>query len=165
MIAKRLAACAITASCILASPAAATWGGTRWGMSVDEVLATLGPTATRVEDEKDQRIQGAQRLVSAQSTSDSITYTVDYFFDGRRKTLTKVNLVPTTAECLSARAAFIVQLGEGKVESKSQQLMRDRPPLVSEERVWPDPAGEGTVSYSSVAFGDEMQYCQILFAA
>lgn len=146
-----------------ASPALATWNNTQWGMSVEEVLAAVGDSARQVRDERDRRILGARRLVTSEDTREEVHYTVDYFFEGRDRTLAKVNLVPEADECPTARAAFIATLGPGQTEEKRIQITPDRPAIIEFKQVWQDPVGQGTISYMSVSFETALQFCQILF--
>lgn len=152
------------ALCSIASPAHATWNGTQWGMSVDEVIETVGGDAHEVLDRRDTRILGTYNLVTSTSSQEPVDYEVDYYFTEKRNaTLTKVRLGPVLDQCRIARASFIATLGEGQVELKSDEIIPDRPPLNQEKRTWDDPGGQGTVTYLSVSFGEELQYCQILF--
>ncbi len=157
---------ATLALCILGmapSPAQATWNGTQWGMSVDQVIATIGESASKVRDERDKRILNTHRLVTSHDTREDLHYTVDYFFTPRDKRLTKVNLKPEPAECPIARAAFAVTLGEGDQQEKRIEIAPDRPAIIEFKQVWQDPAGQGTVSYLSVSFDSDLRFCQILF--
>ena len=146
-----------------ASPALATWNNTEWGMTVEEVLAAVGESGRQVRDDRDKRILDARRLVTAEDTQTEVHYTVDYLFEGRQERLTKVNLVPETNECADAHDAFAANLGERQTEEKRMEIMPGRQVILESKQVWQDPAGQGTVSYMSISFETELQYCQILF--
>jgi hypothetical protein len=161
----QLAAMSALIAMLAASPAAAEWGSTHWGMTLSEVVALPGLAAAQVKDEKGRRVLHAHRLAIGKSEIDGISYEVEFLFEAKAKTLSKVNLVPAKEDCERALSAFMARMGDGKVERKSQNLLPDRPPLVSEEHVWPDPQGKGTISFNGVKFGDEPEYCQILYEA
>lgn len=146
-----------------ATPAMATWNDTQWGMTVVEVLATVGDSARQVRDERDRRILDQRRLVTSEDVRSELHYTVDYFFDPADRTLSKVMLVPETAECLVARQAFVARLGPGQSEEKRIEIAPGRPGIIELSQTWPDPAGQGTVTYLSISFETDIQHCQILF--
>lgn len=146
-----------------ATPAMATWNDTQWGMTVAEVLATVGVSARQVRDERDKRILDQRRLVTSEDNRSELHYTVDYFFDPDDRTLSKVMLVPETAECPIARQAFAATLGPGQTEEKRIEIAPGRPGIIELSQAWPDPAGQGTVTYLSISFETDIQHCQILF--
>lgn len=146
-----------------APPALANWNNTQWGMTVAEVLATVGASARQVRDERDKRIEDARRLVTSQYSNEELHFTVDYFFTPEERTLTKVNLVPEAINCASVRTVFAITRGAGQTEEKRIEIAPGQPAIVELTQTWQDPAGQGTVRYMAVSFETDLQYCQVLF--
>lgn len=156
-----IAALALTASV----PALAGWDRPAWGQTLAELLARGDLAAAKTKDKKDERIHEARKLAQGQAEIDGVAYTVNYFFEPKADRLSKVNLVPEASQCTAARDSFTARQGEGKREIKRTVIMADRPELVQEVIDWTLPDGQGTISYVSVSFGEEMKYCQLLHEA
>jgi hypothetical protein len=71
------------ATALLASPALADWANTRWGDSVEKVIAAVGDGAILDRGNKDDRIFDKDRLASSEGDYNGIKAVRQFFFDGK----------------------------------------------------------------------------------
>lgn len=145
-------------------PAQAEWGPTRWGMSVDEVLAAVGDTARRVDEQRDQRIHEQRQYATSTVSEDGIDYTVNYYFAGRRGGLTMVRLEPAAiANCDAMRAAYTQRLGEEIDQSRTPDGSALSKRFGIELIHWPTGPGDEVVELTEVRIDGNQMFCHVLY--
>jgi hypothetical protein len=93
-----------------ATPALADWQYTRWGMSVDEVLAASNGSASKVRDDKDKRVRKLPRLALGTVKEGDTEFTVEFFFE--KKKLRFLRYVPKTdLDCDSEERLLLDRFG------------------------------------------------------
>lgn len=110
-----------------ATPAAADWNYTRWGMSPDEVLAAN--PALRADVDEYHSIRASLVRVSGTHREDGRDYVVRFGFDAENR-LNTVYVEPTNArDCRRVLAAIEARVGQGD---------RNGVPDLLDSRVWQD---------------------------
>jgi hypothetical protein len=158
---KVRAAIAGAALLMVAQPALADYGPTRWGMSAEEVIAAVGGDARKVKDVKDKRILEHKRFVMSNHEDGGIAYEASYFFGKKGEGLSMVNLAPAAPEsnCAATRAAFLERLGPG-AESKSPPVVEG---LEQTAITWRTGAGDEVIEFAEVRLFGKAAHCQVLY--
>jgi hypothetical protein len=161
---RLLRSLAVVALLGASQPAHAEWGATRWGMTVDEVLAAAGDTARTVEDEPDQRIHEQRRYATSTVMQDGIEFTVSYYFARRSRGLTMVRLEPVAVEyCSPMRTALTQRLGAGIDQSRSPGGSEMSKRFSVELIHWPTGPGDEVVELTEVRIDGNQMFCHILY--
>lgn len=148
----------------MASPALAGYDFANWGMTAEQLVAASKGTAIAVSEEKDKRILKMYRLAAGKTTIGGVDYTLDYYFDPKRKTLSGINFVPAKTACDAAIAEHKARLGTPVEKRKESVLEAGKPPLVQIEYEWTG----GTLGGDKVTGVDvsvkefDIRYCQFL---
>lgn len=144
-----------------AQPALAEYSTTRWGMTPDEVVTTIGGDAKRVREDKDKRVLDHKRLATSTIEQDGIDYEVNYFFGKDGNGLTMVSLLPVVSDtnCAATRDAFTARFGTGE-ELKRPAVV---PGLDQNTTIWRTGPGEELVEYLEIILFDKMRHCQVLY--
>jgi hypothetical protein len=151
---------AFSAALAFSQPAHAEWGSTRWDMTVDDVVASVGATSRKVADDKGDRVNDQKRLVISTATQDGIAYEVEYYFGKRGRGLTMVRLKPATLkDCTAMRAAYTEKLGPGIDQSSKELPLSFAIELIH----WPTGPGEEVVELTEVRIGGEQKACHVLY--
>ncbi|HQV04889.1 MULTISPECIES: hypothetical protein [unclassified Novosphingobium] len=104
-----------------ATPAAADWQYTRWGMPLDEVIAASSGKATLVPEEKGKRIRKLQRLAIGSVTEGKAEFQVEFYFD--KKKLKLIRYVPTSKiSCGEEEQLLIEQFGPAEPSTMQFQF-------------------------------------------
>lgn len=148
----------------MASPALAGFEFANWGMTADQLVAASNGTATSVKEEKDKRILKMHRLAAGKAAVGGVDYTLDYYFDPKRRTLSGINFVPAKTACDAAIAEHKARLGTPVEKRKESVLEAGKPPLVQVEYEWSGGAlGGDKVSGVDVSVKEyDIRYCQFL---
>jgi hypothetical protein len=123
---------ALIASLVPAA-AYAHWASTRWGMSVEEVIAAY-PGASHKERREEQDLHGMHFLAQAPYRDGDTDTTVEFYFDPAGAGLGLVSLrVDDAGQCDSYRETLIARRGPGRVYYPATGPKKER------STVWTDP--------------------------
>jgi hypothetical protein len=124
------------------APALADWQYTKWGMSVDEVLAASQGTASKVRDKKGERVRELPRLALGKTKEGETEFIVEFFF--KKKKLRLIRYVPSSdMTCAAEEQVFLDQFGPASptvdsFEFKSRNLVLGK----SRKRKWDLPGSD-----------------------
>lgn len=162
------AAAAACAFGLLAIPAAANadWEYTRWGMTVDEVLAAARGKAQPTKAEKDTDIWGQSQLAAGVFVQNGVTYKAGFYFDRKTRLLTMVDLTPDANDCDDAYDNFVSRLGRGAVSSSSANDGPGKLKLSGEVTKWRKDSSDETVRFSDLTMAtSDFRFCNAIFMA
>lgn len=135
-------------ACVVASPAAANWQYTRWGMTPDEVIAASGGAATAGSGERS--VQGDQ-IKGAVGSYISGTYRFGLTFWFGESGLSTVSLgLDDDAQCLLVHRDLLARYGE-PVEQSGRAVGRT---------MWADREGGNRVTMILTGLG----FCELQYA-
>lgn len=127
---------------LCATPALADWQYTRWGMSLEEVLAASNGTVSAVKDEKSKRVRKLPRLAVGTAKEGDVTFHVEFFFEDKKLRL--ISYAPTEGmDCEGEEAFLLKHFGA----ATPTETVRDFPGgnrvlLKARERIWRMPSGD-----------------------
>lgn len=106
---------AVASLVAVSSGALADWQYSRWGMSVDQVVAASGGTAQPVRDNKDKRIEKKKRLVFGEVTIGTTKFPVDFYFEENKLRLIRYDLGLNDG-CAEKEELFLEAFGAAEPE-------------------------------------------------
>ena len=134
------------------SPARADWEQTRWGDSVESILASQGPETERVRAEPGKQVFGQDILARREGTHAGVPVEWQYFFD-RRGGLSVVKLRPLDyANCDTLLEAVKQDLG--KPRSSKQEVLLEDMAIVSDQ--WADRQDNLAIQLTDFARGSKI---------
>lgn len=140
--------------CAVATPAAADWQATKWGMSIEEVMKA---TKMAVKMNKDRGQDTADELAgfSMPYEASGIAFTAYLRFDKRSQLLTSVSLeVNNMADC--QRAFNLIQQKYGEPASKYRSAITD-------SARWDDATEGNSVGIVAIPSRFSAQTCSISY--
>lgn len=123
---------------LAASPAAAGWEYTDWGMTAAEVVAASDGTVWETEHDPDNVLYGNQQLARGQVKYLGITMQVNFYFDPEDKTLAMIDILPVVAECDKTLKKAEKAFGKQDPDISPLYLAEDLPAMRQDSRVWKD---------------------------
>ncbi|WP_284125948.1 hypothetical protein [Parerythrobacter aestuarii] len=143
----RLVSAGLAAAFFAASPAAAGWEYTDWGMTPHEVVAAANGEVWATEHDPDNVLYDYQQLARGQVKYLGITMQVNFYFDPDDKTLRMIDILPTVADCDKALEKAEAAFGKVDPEISPLWLADDLPTMRQDSRIWED-----------AATGDEIEF-------
>lgn len=125
-----------------ATPAMADWQYTRWGMTVDEVVAASNGSAKKIKDRKDDRVWDLPRLVVGTAQEGDVTFNVEFYFENNKLRL--IRYAPTgTMDCLGEEKFLLERFGPAESSEKVKEFRSQSLVLLkTASRVWSLPGGD-----------------------
>jgi hypothetical protein len=119
-----------------ATPAMADWQYTRWGMTVDEVVAASGGSATKIKDRKDDRVRDLPRLAVGTTKEGDVTFDVEFYFEKNKLRL--IRYAPTgSMDCLGEEKFLLERFGPAESTEKVKEFRNQNLVLLkTASRVW-----------------------------
>jgi hypothetical protein len=106
------------ASALVSTAAQANWRFTRWGMTLDQVLAAGQSVKARgVADDPGQNVGDLHQLATGETSEAGLDVEVQFYFTPGGKSLQLVRYEAlNNVACVDVEAALVRYYGEGKVE-------------------------------------------------
>lgn len=101
--------------------ALADWQYTKWGMTVEQVIAQSGGTAHTARDEKDKRIGKKRRLAVGEVTIGTTKFPVDFYFEDKQLRLIRYDLGLNDG-CAEKEALFLETYGSAEPRLTSTEF-------------------------------------------
>lgn len=145
---------AALAACLAATPAYADWGATKWGDSLDTVIANASEKPAAVPARDGDRVGDLDRLAVARSTFGTVEVEVQFYFDASRR-LAAVRLQPKPDDCARLATAAAERYGK-PVEEKNDDVGTTS--II--RRAWRDTPNNMVASFAE-AEGKGLHFCNV----
>ena len=151
----------------LPGTAQANWKYSRWGMSVDQVIAASPRTVRRIADVSKDRVGNLQRLAVGEVNEGGTRFEVQFYFTSDGKSLQLVRYEPAEKMTCTDESAIAVKLfGAGKttdsVESTDVGDGR-KVDITYHTTAWTGSQGDDVQFMEAFAFKRSLDVCTFTF--
>jgi hypothetical protein len=151
----------------LPGTAQANWKYSRWGMSVDQVLAAAPLSVHRIADVEDDRVGSLQRLALGVIIEGGTKFHVQFYFKTDGSGLRLVRYEPVAKmSCADEVAVATKMFGKGKTSDSVENTDIGDGKMVDityRTTVWSGAQGDSVQFMDTIAFGKSLDICTFTF--
>lgn len=163
----KIATLAALACLALPGAAQANWKYSRWGMSLDQLLAASPRTVHRVADVPDERVGSLQRLATGEVNEGGTRFQVQFYFTPEGKSLQLVRYEPAEKMTCTDEALVAAKLfGKGKVTDTVENTdvgEGQKVDITYRSTAWTGTQGDEVQFMDTFAFKSSLDVCTFTF--